>query len=1077
MSTAAKSKRFLLPLTFFVAGATWVVVAEYLFADVPDRGPLELLRRSSLGVLLVLLAAGLLHAVQVLPVSERVVPRAWRDLPNRPARALLMFLVATIGVALAGYGMYRQQASELRQHTVDILAADAGQHARQVESWVADREGALELTVRNPMVVDELVAALGEGDRQSMQRLAAGLDLLEQRGGFDRIALVDPAGNVLVRSSGDLVPDPRMPAWMAAARATGRAVIADVEGGVDPRAPRADISFVVGVVDPMRPEFPVGYLVAQVRVESLLRPLLLAKPPGHAARAMLVRRSGDGYLALPIEPGRNAFEYRAAGEPVMAETLRGNVGLLHTRDAAGTALLAFGRPIAGSPWHMVSTTVEADLVAPVRRLTLLVAALCLAALATTAGLVGFWWRSERGEFALRLAEAERRETLLKEHFLLAGRFAHDIVLLLECASGQIIEANDRAVEAFGYTREELLQMRVADLRLPGSPEAVHAFERFRRIHEAGSGQLSSRYWRKDGSSFPVEISGRTFEIDGRRLVQTLTRDVTERVEHEERLAAIASERDQLLRRMQLLFDRMPSACLIVSTDATILQVNPAFERLFGRAAEAAVGRPVGQYVRSRTLHAEAIARRDFLLGAADAIDLGVHEVDGADGRVLACHWNAALLRAADGSVHGIVVIADDITERVAAERALRVSEEHHRTLTELARVGILRLDPEGRVVSVNPQACEISGATPEQLLGNGWTSVVHAADEPNVDRAWATYRQGPDAGLHANQFRVRTADARRVWLMAQIAPEKDADGRLEGYVAVITDITPLKLAQQQLQRAHDDLERRVAERTRQLEAAKDAAEHSDRVKTTFLSTVSHELRTPLNAIIGFTDVVLGGLSGPVNEQQQKQLGIVRQSANGLRALIEDLLDVSRIEAGQVGLELDHFDVAELIVQRVEAFGEDARRRSIDLHMTVGADAPVRIRSDCRRVGQVIDNLVANALKFTPQGSVAIELRTHADRVEIVVVDTGIGIPAGALTTLFNPFTQVRRPGGRLREGTGLGLAIARNLARALGGDVTVSSVVDRGSRFTLWLPLVRNSTSGTWPRLPPLIPEATSSAA
>jgi signal transduction histidine kinase len=242
-------------------------------------------------------------------------------------------------------------------------------------------------------------------------------------------------------------------------------------------------------------------------------------------------------------------------------------------------------------------------------------------------------------------------------------------------------------------------------------------------------------------------------------------------------------------------------------------------------------------------------------------------------------------------------------------------------------------------------------------------------------------------------------------------------------------------------------------RTLELERAKDAAEHSDRVKTVFLSTVSHELRTPLNTILGFTDVLLQGLSGPLTADQQRQLRLVRDSSMHLRSLIEDVLDISRIEAGQVGLEFGDVNLYEVVSRRVEAFGPEYARKGLQLRVQVEGVLPF-IRSDRKRTAQIVDNLLSNALKFTDSGDVTVQLRNLPDRLEMQVIDTGIGVPASAHENLFNPFTQVVRPGGRIREGTGLGLALSRNLARALGGDITFASEVGRGSRFALWLPLV-----------------------
>jgi signal transduction histidine kinase len=179
---------------------------------------------------------------------------------------------------------------------------------------------------------------------------------------------------------------------------------------------------------------------------------------------------------------------------------------------------------------------------------------------------------------------------------------------------------------------------------------------------------------------------------------------------------------------------------------------------------------------------------------------------------------------------------------------------------------------------------------------------------------------------------------------------------------------------------------------------------------------------------------------------------VRDSAAHLRALVEDVLDISRIEAGQVGLDFEDVDLRDVVERRVQSFGNFAARKSVRLVFEAPATFPT-LRSDVRRVVQIVGNLVSNAVKFTDAGEVVVALRSLDDRIEISVADTGCGIAAGDLEQVFEPFVRVVRPGGKLRDGTGLGLAISRNLARALGGDVSVESETGRGSRFTFWLPL------------------------
>jgi signal transduction histidine kinase len=251
------------------------------------------------------------------------------------------------------------------------------------------------------------------------------------------------------------------------------------------------------------------------------------------------------------------------------------------------------------------------------------------------------------------------------------------------------------------------------------------------------------------------------------------------------------------------------------------------------------------------------------------------------------------------------------------------------------------------------------------------------------------------------------------------------------------------------------LERKVRERTRSLEAANRTLRELDRLKTEFLANMSHELRTPMNSILGYTQLVLDEVDGPVTGEQRKSLERVEKNAQHLLKLINDILDLSKIEAGRMELELHPFDMGVMAREVVEDQRAFADTKGLECRTEIGP-GDLRIEADPNRVRELLNNLVNNAIKFTDSGTVAVAVsaaqRRDAAVVEVSVTDTGVGIPEESLTEIFEAFKQLDGSTTRRYGGTGLGLSIARKLVELHGGEIRVESRRGEGSRFTFWLP-------------------------
>ena len=466
-----------------------------------------------------------------------------------------------------------------------------------------------------------------------------------------------------------------------------------------------------------------------------------------------------------------------------------------------------------------------------------------------------------------------------------------------------------------------------------------------------------------------------------------------------------------------------------------------------------------------------MAERTVQESASKGIDLNVefrvHDRDGAERWLLS---RGRAIRDADGQVVRFIGIVVDITERKRAEEALRRSYDeleqrvlertaelsaasaYHRSLIEASLDPLVTIAPAGTITDVNHATEEVTGRPRQELIGTDFCD--YFTDGEKARRGYQqTFREG---SVQDYELEIRHRDGHTTPVLYNASVYRHKEGAIAGVFAAARDITGRKRAEQEVLRLNQDLERRVAERTAQLKRAAAElekrnleVERVNRMKTDFLGRSSHELRTPLNAILGYSQLLGEQSAGPLPPPYPRFVANIQEGARHLLDIVNDLLDISKIEAGRVDLNRESFRPADALEEVLSAIAPLAKIKQIDIDNQVPAG--MSVRADRTRFKQVLYNLLSNAVKFTPEnGRVWIADSSREGAAGFCVGDTGIGIPASDLESIFDEFHQVGGPSAD-KEGTGLGLTITRRLVELHGGSIAVESALGQGSRFTFSL--------------------------
>ncbi len=660
-------------------------------------------------------------------------------------------------------------------------------------------------------------------------------------------------------------------------------------------------------------------------------------------------------------------------------------------------------------------------------------ALSLTALAACGIVVLVWaW------FVLRVARPMEARLRVVDH-LSSEAFDQNVLGMGWMApDGKFIRVNRAFATLVGTTPEELVGRTAAGITYPEDAAADRDYLRRLASGEINFYTREKRYVRPDRSLVWVEITA-TAVRNGEGNVEFYTaqvQEITQRKQFESRMIEEES-------RFRAMAERLPIGLFLADRTGRFSYVNPAFELLSGHSQSSALGdgwlRMVHPEDRDGVVRGWTTANRDSSIFAQELRLIKPEK---------SVVWVSVVASPnVDGDqFRGHVGTCQDITKRRAAELLLKESELRFRAMADSAPVMIWLDDEDQKCIYLNKGWLAFTGRTEEEEANGAWMKGVHPEDLPRLRDTFK--RCFDDRQSFRIEYRHRRHDGQYRWLLDMGVPRHDSSGQFAGYIGSCIDIDDSKRAEEQLG------------------AARDAAESASRAKSAFLTNMSHEIRTPMTAILGFTDL-LADRSLP-EAVRQDHLEMIRDGGRHLLQIINDILDMSKIESGESNLTIARCDVRTICDEVIGLTRPQAAEKKLALVFEWDAGTPAVIGTNALRLRQVLLNLISNAIKFTDAGTVGLSVSpvpaSDPPQLQFQVRDTGPGISPENLGRIFTPFyqadTSLTRPAG----GTGLGLSISKRLAELLGGQMSVESRPGVGSTFIAVIASLPPTASNVKPR-------------
>ncbi len=941
---------------------------------------------------------------------------------------LMLFFVIAVSVIISGVIYYNYQKKSLLTEKQLELSSISYLKIRQITQWRHDRINDGRFLGGNILLVKKFseylrnpsVMSLHDDILQSLKSLTEIFDyknalLVENNG---KVSLAYPASDTLLGGYlQPLLPDIIKQRDIVLTDLHKSSLIGFVH-----------LDLIVPLIDHSQNDTLVlGLLVLRVDPQKVLWPLIQSWPTlSKSAETLLLRRDGDDIVYLN-ELRHLSNSMLVLKKPISEDKLpaalavRGITATIEGIDYRNVPVVAAMNKIPGSVWYLVAKMDREEILSALGNQIRMIVLILVLIIVTAGSILGLLIRNQRVTFYREQYEAELDRLALVKHFDYILKFANDIILLID-KDLAIVEANDRALEYYQYGRDEFIGMKVEKIRSAETRNQLSDI--INRINENEGVTFETIHRRRDGTTFPIELSSRLVMIEGLKYYQTIGRDITERKRVENTLKESEN-------RFRKIFEESPFSILMTGKDFGIIRANSSFCQFIGYTEEEL--RPLT--FRNFT-HQEYISNDEISLLKLTAGEIPMYQTEKKyirkDGSTIWGSTTVSIIRNKMDEVQFYLVMIEDITTQKKAASELDNSLSLLRATLESTEDGMLVVDSFGKIVQYNQKFIDM-WRIPEEVLASGednsaLTYVKSELINPEtfMENVKNLYSEPEATSFELLEFK----DGRFFERYSQ--PQK-INGKCVGRVWSFRDITNRKKAETDLI------------------AAKERAEEGDRLKTAFLHNVSHEIRTPMNAIIGFS-TLLNEPDLSENDRQQ-YIDIIFQSGSQLLSIINDIVDIANVESGQAKVNLTKFNLNSTLKSLSEQFSINRNQNKvlISLNMTL-PDKESNIITDSTKLIQILSNLINNAVKFTKNGEIKFGYNLKEPFLEFFVRDSGIGIPEEYHSRIFDRFFQVDSAISREFSGTGLGLSICKGYVELLGGTIRVESESGKGTLFVFTIP-------------------------